>query len=390
MIWLLNDFDLLSMLLHAATLSLEALSAGGVCFLLAIALPSGADARALRVCRRGVEWAALGMFVALVASIAIETALVVGNSGMSVAQALSGGPLAAQMTELLCALALLLLARFASTNLRWWTRAAMLVVVLTLISAAVALSHAMSRMDHRALLTGFTWLHHLGTAAWIGAIPFLLVALKHTEDLAVAQRMVRRFSRMAMISVAVLLGAGIGLAWFYVASFSGLYGTTYGVLVMVKAYLLLLILLLGAMNWYAVREVESAPERLLLRLRRFAEVEIALGFTAVLAAAALTSQPPAVDMPMDRPTLHEIEARLRWEAPRLKSPPYAALVPATPIDVAVKTAQYQPPAPSDANDMAWSEYNHHWAGIVVLIAGALALLSRFRRMRWARPSGRWS
>jgi putative copper resistance protein D len=34
--------------------------------------------------------------------------------------------------------------------------------------------------------------------------------------------------------------------------------------------------------------------------------------------------------------------------------------------------------------MAWSEYNHHWAGLVMLLAGALALVSRFRPMRWAR------
>ena len=34
LIWLLNDFDLLSTLLHAATLSLEALLVGGVLFLL--------------------------------------------------------------------------------------------------------------------------------------------------------------------------------------------------------------------------------------------------------------------------------------------------------------------------------------------------------------------
>lgn len=372
------------MLLHAVTLSFEALLAGGVLFLLAVALPGGADARALHVCRRGVQWAALGMLVAVVASIFVETTLVVGNSGMSVAQALSGGPLAAQAAEMLCALVLLVLERIASAAIRQWMRVAMLAVSLALISAAVVLSHAMSRMDHRALLTAFTWLHHLGTAAWIGAMPFLLIALKHSEDVAAAQRMVRRFSRMAMISVAVLLVAGIGLAWFYVGSFSGLYGTAYGVLVMVKAYLLLLILLLGAANWYAVREVQRAPERLLMRLRRFAEVEVALGFTAVLAAAALTSQPPAVDMPLDRPTLHEIVVRMRWESPRLTSPAYTSLVPATPIDVAVRAAQYQPPAPSDANDMAWSEYNHHWAGVVVLIAGVLALLSRFRRMRWAR------
>jgi putative copper resistance protein D len=121
-----------------------------------------------------------------------------------------------------------------------------------------------------------------------------------------------------------------------------------------------------------------------MRLRRFAEVEVALGLTAILAAAALTSQPPAVDMPTGRLTLHEIDRRIRWETPRLKSPPYAVLLKPTPIAQAVKDAQYQPPATGDANDAAWSEYNHHWAGLVVLLAGALALLSRFRRMRWAR------
>ncbi|MFL6429526.1 MAG: CopD family protein [Acidobacteriaceae bacterium] len=383
MIWLLNDFDLLSVLLHAATLSLEALLVGGVLFLLAVGVPGGADQRALRACRRGIEWAALAMILAEIASVTVETSLVIGNSGMTAASALSGGPLIAEASAAFCALVLLLLARFFSPIYRW-VQTAMLAAAVGLTGAAVSLSHAVSRMDHRVVLTAFTALHHVGSSAWIGAMPFLLVVLQRTDDIAVARRMVARFSRMALIAAALLLGAGIGLAWFYVASPSGLYGTTYGVLVMVKSYLLLLILLLGAANWYVAREAERAPVRLLMRLRRFAEVEVALGLTAILAAAALTSQPPAVDMPMGRLTLRDIDARMRWEAPRLKSPPYAALVPATPIDVAVKTAQYQPPAASDANDMAWSEYNHHWAGLVVLLAGALALVSRFRRMRWAR------
>jgi copper resistance protein D len=381
LIWLLNDFDLLSMLLHAATLSLEALLVGGVLFLLAVAVPGGADTSALRACRRGMEWAALAMILAEIASIAVETALVAGNSGMTVRQALSGGSVLAQACSVFCALVLLVLARFSQDILRRWTMAA---AAMGLLGSAVAVSHAVSRMDHRVVLTAFTALHHLGSAAWIGAMPFLLITLKRTDDVAVARRVVGRFSRMAMVSVALLVGAGIGLAWFYVASPSGLYGTTYGVLVMVKGYLLALILMLGAANWYVQREIERAPVRLLTRLRRFAEVEVALGFTAILAAAALTSQAPAVDMPTDRLTLHEMVARMRWEAPRLKSPPYAALATATPIDVAVKAAQYQPPAASDANDMAWSEYNHHWAGLVVLLAGALALVSRFERMRWAR------
>jgi putative copper resistance protein D len=33
-------------------------------------------------------------------------------------------------------------------------------------------------------------------------------------------------------------------------------------------------------------------------------------------------------------------------------------------------------------DMAWSEYNHHWSGLVVLVIGLLALLSR--KFSWAR------
>ena len=113
MIWLLNDFDLLSMLLHAATLSLEALLVGGVLFLLAVAVPGGADEGALCACWRGMQWAALAMIVAEIASIVVETSVLVGNSGMTVAQALVGGPLLAQACSVFCALVLLLLARFS-------------------------------------------------------------------------------------------------------------------------------------------------------------------------------------------------------------------------------------------------------------------------------------
>ena len=54
---------------------------------------------------------------------------------------------------------------------------------------------------------------------------------------------------------------------------------------------------------------------------------------------------------------------------------------------AIVEQQFNGLTPSDANDIAWSEYNHHWAGIVVLVAGSLALLSQFRqisRLGWAK------
>ena len=39
--------------------------------------------------------------------------------------------------------------------------------------------------------------------------------------------------------------------------------------------------------------------------------------------------------------------------------------------------------PRNAADIAWSEYNHHWAGLFVLLMGGLALLNQ-AGVRWAR------
>jgi putative copper resistance protein D len=390
LIWLLNDFDLLSVLLHAVTLSLEALLVGGVLFLAAVAWPAQANTAALRACRKGIMWTAGAMIAAVCCSVTVESAILVGNANVTVADALSSGPLIAATCAALFALTLLVLVRRAGRTSTLpglaplAMRALLLVCGLSVTAAEVSQSHAMSRLDHRALLVALTALHHLGTAAWIGAMPFLLATLRRTDDTDIARRVVARFSRMALAGAAMLISGGVGMAWLYIGTPSGLYGTGYGVLVMVKACLLTLILLLGASNWYIQREIVRAPGPLLLRLRRFAEVEIGLGFTAILAAAALTSQAPAIDMVQDRVTIPEIEARLHWEAPRLKSPPLGSLLPPTPLAEAVQHARFSGPAPSDANDSAWSEYNHHWAGLVVLLAGALALASRFRRFAWAR------
>jgi putative copper resistance protein D len=41
-------------------------------------------------------------------------------------------------------------------------------------------------------------------------------------------------------------------------------------------------------------------------------------------------------------------------------------------------------APRTDADRAWSEFNHHWAGIFVLVMGVLALVHATGRARWAR------
>ena len=192
-----------------------------------------------------------------------------------------------------------------------------------------------------------------------------------------------RFS-MAVVSVAGLVLAGIGMSFFYVGSWQGLYGTSYGVLVLAKVYLLLLILSLGASNYFLLRRTRSQPQPLLMRLRRFSEAEIGLGFTAVLIAASLTSQPPAADTAQDRLTSHEIVERLAWKRPSFTTPTVAQIVTRVSLQAQLESMSYSGGTPNGAMDRAWSEYNHHWAGLIVLAAGLLAWLARFRSQRWAR------
>jgi copper resistance protein D len=261
--------------------------------------------------------------------------------------------------------------------------AGMIPLSLLVLVATVSTSHAAARMDHRLALAIATAAHHLGTAAWIGAMPFLLVCLGRAGSVEEARAMARRYSAMALASVPVLLLAGSYMAWFYVATWKGLYGTTYGVLLLAKIYLLLVMLLMGTGNWLMVRQLSSNPESLLTRLRRFAEAEVGLGFTVILAAASMSAQTPAVDVP-DQASLQMIAARMHPEIPRWASPTASQLTPPTSIETAVQETEFKATGASDATDRQWSEYNHHWAGLIVLAAGLLAFINRFPGMRWAR------
>jgi len=380
LIWLLKDFDLLSVLLRAAALALEALTLGGVAFLLLAALPAKIAPGILRRLRVAAGWAALALAVVQVLSISVSSATLIGGSGFSFRDVATADFFFLGSLLVISALALFWLMCSSSKK----TLPAATFFALLVLGASVGMSHAAARLDHRWILLGLTTLHHIGTAAWIGAMPFLLIALRREKDQITAGKYARRFSAMAIASVSLLLLGGIGMAYFYIGSWQGVYGTTYGFMMLAKIYLLLLILGMGAGNFFLVRQIERAPAPLLVRLRRFSEAEIGLGFTAILAAASLTSQPPAVDLTEDRLTKHEIVERMRWVEPRLTSPPLKALVPPTSIQVAIQNSLFNSGSENDANDRAWSEYNHHWAGLIVLAAGLLALLARSQRIRWAQ------
>ena len=379
MIWLLRDIDLLSTLLRAANLSFEALLLGGIAYLLLIARPTHANAEVESVCLRGIRWAALALAISELVTVALSSASLLGDSDLHLRDLINSRFFEAGLTAALLSILLWLCAHLKNSK----AVAAMIPLSLLLLTATVAGSHAESRMDHRLFLASATAAHHLGTAAWIGAMPFLLISLGRADRVEQARSMATRYSSMALWSVAVLVLAGICMAWFYIGTWQGLYGTSYGILLLAKIYLLLVMLFMGTGNWLVVQRLNTDPQPLLARLRRFAEAEVGLGFTVILAAASMSSQPPAADV-TEQVSPQVIAARMHPQLPRMTSPTLSQLTPPSSLETAVRETEFQATGGSDATDRKWSEYNHHWAGLIVLVAGLLAFASHFPLMRWAR------
>lgn len=398
MIWLVRDFDLLAVVLRAALLSFEALSVGGILFLIFAARgwqKFGSSQRS-DGCQRLLRAAALGLAVCAVLSAAITTSLLMSTTGLALRELVGADYFIAAAVLCLSGLLVLLLARVDPSP--HWERLRLPIpgaLAAVVVAASVSTSHALARLDHRWLLAGLTAAHHAGVALWIGAMPYLLVLIKSGRDEEQGRRMISRYSLMALLGVALLISAGAGMAWFYLglhgtgeggtapSGLTGLYSTSYGVMLLAKLYLLLLMLGLGSINYALARTTRGQSMHWLARLSRFSEIEIGLGFTAILAAASLTAQPPAVDLVRGRLSGHEIAARFRVKAPSMRSPVVAALTAPSSIETAVRENEFRGVSVSDAEDRAWSEYNHHWAGLIVASAGALALLSRWRRAPWA-------
>jgi putative copper resistance protein D len=168
-------------------------------------------------------------------------------------------------------------------------------------------------------------------------------------------------------------------------------------MVVTKAALFAGLLLLGAGNYLLVERLRRDPATPILRLKRFAEVEIGVGLTVLFCAASLTSLPPALDLTSDRASWGEIVERIAPRWPTLTSPDHASLaIPMLQAELDNRAAEmraarpeaFVPGAgvlpPRNAEDIAWSEYNHHWAGILVVAIGLLALLERSGKVPWAR------
>ena len=140
--------------------------------------------------------------------------------------------------------------------------------------------------------------HVIAAALWTGGLGFLFLALKLAKEdrWPLATRAVPRFSNMAVISVVVLLVAGIINGYLQVRTWSALWETEYGLLLLGKVALVLPLLALGAYNnRYAVPRLKAGIASVLERRRflRAAGVELGIMVAIVAVTAVLVNAEPA-------------------------------------------------------------------------------------------------
>jgi putative copper resistance protein D len=148
-------------------------------------------------------------------------------------------------------------------------------------------------------------LHLTATAAWIGGLVPLALLLRafgcHPGWASLEADAVRRFSRLAMISVATLILTGFVNAWILVGSFRGLVMTGYGQLLMLKLAVFAVMLVFASHNRLVLTPrlaslSDEARQGALHALLRNTLIEIAFGLLIFAVVGVLGTQHPAVHL----------------------------------------------------------------------------------------------
>jgi putative copper resistance protein D len=387
---LLQIFGFLSVLFRGGTLTFGSLTIGGIVFLNFVARNASSQSEAVnKVCLRWIRRSALALAVMQLAYVLASSLILMQSADMTVGD-VSGANFV--LAGVLAVASALTIAALTGENASRKYAILLLPAALILVSSVMT-SHAMARLDYRFPLAAVTALHQGATATWLGGLFYLLIAIPRSPDNQFARQLISRFSKLALISVAVLAAAGFTLGFAYVGSLPAVYGTSYGIMVATKVILFGTLLLLGALNFQIARSPSGGA--VIASLKRFGEAELGIGITIILTAASLTSLPPAIDLKADRVSRQEIVARLAPRIPRLASPSvqdlpedvYAAEVKAFDAGT-LSSASFVPgqagTRPNTTAEKSWSEYNHHWAGLIVLAIGLLAFLAQTKHFPWAR------
>lgn len=385
---LVDLFEFLSVILRAGTLVFQSLLLGGVLFILWVSRNVPGDPAQRQRVETG-SWtllriSILGLIVIQGLYLFVDSSVLMASAEIGFGDVVGANFFISGSVVLGAALVALIISVSRSKLSSW----ALIAPAIVVMAASLMTNHAASRLEGRPLLVALTATHEIATGFWIGGLPYLVLALFRDKDSSARFYVTERFSRLALISVILIVVSGLTMSVVYIGSWQAILGTAYGVMVLAKAVMLGVLVLLGGINFLMLRNMSR--DQVMPRLRRLIEAEVGIGITVILTAASLTSQPPAVDQPNDIVSFHQIVQRFRPTLPRLT---YSRVEAATPAARQSDESAAQQPiaynadgelisARMVANSME-SEANHHWMGVLVLGMGVLALLARTGKAPWA-------
>jgi putative copper resistance protein D len=283
---------------------------------------SGAAVASAVGLRRRLGWLAwASLALAIGSGVAWLVAVAAGMSGKPVGAALSQGAIPMVLTRtrfgedwlLRFALAVLLGFCLLGRERRQWRVSG--AIAWTALFLAAGMLASLAWAGHGASSPGpagdlhlaADFLHLLAAGLWLGTLPpfiLFLVEVLRTGDTnwgAVAATATRRYSAMAIGSVAVLLTAGVINTWFLAGTVPALVGTEYGRLLLAKIGLFIAMLMVAAVNLLrlAPRLATSTPNvvwRTGARLQGNAWIETVLGFGVLAIVGVLGTLPPGLHM----------------------------------------------------------------------------------------------
>ncbi|WP_326589203.1 copper resistance CopC/CopD family protein [Streptomyces sp. NBC_01294] len=129
------------------------------------------------------------------------------------------------------------------------------------VSGGIAATWALSEHASTGIQPGIAMpvdiLHLMAVATWLGGLAALLVALHQVPG--IERAAVRRFSRVAYVSVLVLAATGVYQSWRQVGSWSALTGTDYGQLLLLKVGLVAVLLAVAFVSRRWTGRLAEAP-----------------------------------------------------------------------------------------------------------------------------------
>ena len=172
-------------------------------------------------------------------------------------------------------------------------------LALALVSAA---GHAAAIAPGTAQAVAVDVAHLLATGLWLGGLVTLAVLLRSASREGGADARpyavvaARRFSRVAVLAMLVLIGSGVFNARVQVESVAALLGTTHGRLLLAKLVVLVAVLVIAVINRMRLLPAVTGPDAM-ARLATFVALEAAVALVLLALAAAMTLTTPARHAP---------------------------------------------------------------------------------------------